>query len=143
LSKELFEPANDEDNSGIKEANHLWLSVEAAKFKFTTVNLMGLLFSTTNPKIMSLFIIRIELHDAADADYQSLHKAMETFVFKRTITRWDEEYQLPAAMYSIIADESLDQIFENARVAALITKKQFTIMVTRDGESRFQGLKKL
>ena len=49
---------------------------------------------------MSNFVVRVELHNASEADYEKLHKAMSVAGYKRHVVGgYGASYQLPSATY--------------------------------------------
>jgi hypothetical protein len=68
---------------------------------------------------MSMFIVRVELHDATWSDYEALHKAMAALGYARTITGGDgQARKLPTAEYVTTAYATVTEIVERARMAA-------------------------
>ncbi|SRR5713101_981138 len=67
---------------------------------------------------MAQFTVRIELHDAQWADYDTLHAAMERQGFSRLITADDgRRYQLPLAEYDSTANLTSSRVLEIAQTA--------------------------
>jgi hypothetical protein len=93
---------------------------------------------------MASFTTRVELHDATYADYDALHKAMETEGFSRLIKSdagtW---YHLPTAEYNRIAELTRAQVLESAKRAATKTKKSFAVLVTESNGRNWEGLQEV
>jgi len=92
---------------------------------------------------MSLFTVRIELHNAQWDDYETLHSAMEQQGFSRQITS-DEgaRYHMPWAEYNGAAALTSMQILDIAQVAANSTGKGNAILVTEARSRAWRGLQK-
>jgi hypothetical protein len=68
---------------------------------------------------MAKFTTRVELHDADEDDYDTLHSAMEDEGFSRTITSGKGvAYYLPSAEYDRSGDFTIEQVLDSARNAA-------------------------
>ncbi|CNH50935.1 phage protein [Yersinia massiliensis] len=83
---------------------------------------------------MAKFTVRVELRDSEDADYDDLHKKMETKGFSRTviITESGVKKLLPSAEYSYKSDtKSTSDVGELAESIAEKVKKNPKIMVTK------------
>jgi len=92
---------------------------------------------------MSLFTVRIELHDAQWADYEGLHSAMQRQGFSRQITADDgRQYQMPWAEYNAAAALTSMQVLNIAQVAANGTGKKNAILVTEAKSRAWAGLQK-
>jgi hypothetical protein len=93
---------------------------------------------------MALFTVRIELHDAQWADYDSLHNAMQMRGFSRQITS-DEghRYHLPWAEYDGSAALSSTQVLNIAQTAANSTGKRHSVLVTEAKSRAWSGLPKV
>jgi len=90
---------------------------------------------------MSQFTVRIELHNAQWADYDTLHAAMEQRGFSRLITGDNgQTYHLPWAEYTGSGNFSSPQIRDIARVAADSTGKQSAVLVTESSSRAWIGL---
>jgi len=90
---------------------------------------------------MSQFTVRIELHEAKWADYETLHAAMERQGFSRLITGDDgRTYQLPWAEYDGTANLTSVQILGAARTAADSTGKKHSVLVTESKSRAWSGL---
>ena len=94
---------------------------------------------------MTRYTVRVELHDADDDDYESLHEAME----KKGFVRWVEsndgsKYRLPTAEYNMDSS-TLDrsQVLDRAKAAAESVKPKPTpwIVVTESAGRNWSGLK--
>jgi hypothetical protein len=93
---------------------------------------------------MATFMTRVELHNASYSDYESLHTAMETEGFERTITSNDGVlYNLPTAEYYRSANLTKGQILESAKRAATTTRKAFAVVVTESNGVTWEGLSKV
>lgn len=89
---------------------------------------------------MSRFLTRVELHDASYQDYHNLHSAMEAHGFSRTITASDgQEYSLPTAQYSMVANLTIESVRAHAKTAADSTGREAEVIVT-EGQSAWIGL---
>jgi hypothetical protein len=90
---------------------------------------------------MARFTVRIELHDAQWADYDTLHAAMERQGFSRLITADDgQRYQLPWAEYDGTANITSMDILGIAQSAANSTGKRNSILVTEAKSRAWSGL---
>jgi hypothetical protein len=90
---------------------------------------------------MAQFTIRIELHDAQWADYETLHAAMKRQGFSRLIkSDAGRTYQLPWAEYNGAAALSSMQVLAIARDAARTTGKQTSVLVTEARSRAWSGL---
>jgi hypothetical protein len=94
---------------------------------------------------MTSFTVRVELHDAKEKDYTSLHAAMEDEGFVRWIVGSDDtKDRLPTAEYNM-ADVSLtsSEVLKRAKSAANSVKPSPTpwIIVTESAGRRWSGLK--
>jgi hypothetical protein len=80
---------------------------------------------------MAKFTTRVELHGAGDDDYETLHTAMESRGFSRTIASADGTvYKLPTAEYSYNGESTVAEVREMAKAAAQTTGKRFAILVS-------------
>ncbi len=90
---------------------------------------------------MAQFTVRIELHDAQWADYDTLHAAMERQGFSRLITADDgRRYQLPLAEYDSTANLTSSRVLEIAQTAANSTGKRNSVLVTEAKSRAWSGL---
>lgn len=90
---------------------------------------------------MANFTVRVELHQAALADYQVLHAAMEKQGFSRLITADDgQTYHLPWAEYSGSGKLNSEQVRDIARTAANATGKNNAVLVTEAQTRAWVGL---
>ena len=90
---------------------------------------------------MARFITRVELHGAVDADYTTLHAAMNDEGFGRTIKSGDGTvYQLPTATYYLDSEKERNSVLEAAKRAATKTNKKFGVIVTESQVSTWYGL---
>jgi hypothetical protein len=93
---------------------------------------------------MSVFITRVELHDAESEDYDNLHKYMEDEGFSRTISSdANVEYHLPTAEYLITGNYTRSQVLQKAKSAAGKTNKIYGIIVTESHGQTWSGLDKV
>ena len=80
---------------------------------------------------MAVFIVRVELHEAAWADYETLHEAMGAERFGRTIRDDDGvEHQLPPAEYCLRETIPRATVLVKAKHAAARTGKRYSVLVT-------------
>jgi hypothetical protein len=90
---------------------------------------------------MSQFTVRIELHEAQWADYETLHAAMAHQGFSRLITGDDgRTYQLPWAEYDGTGNLTSVQILGIAQNAAATTGKKNSVLVTEAKNRAWSGL---
>jgi hypothetical protein len=90
---------------------------------------------------MSQFTVRIELHEAQWADYDTLHNAMAHQGFSRLITGDDgRTYQLPWAEYDGTGNLSSVQVLGIAQNAAATTGKKNSVLVTEAKNRAWSGL---
>jgi hypothetical protein len=93
---------------------------------------------------MARFMTRVELHAADDDDYQTLHSAMETEGFRRTITSDDGViYHLPTAEYYCETTLTRPDVLAAAKRAATKTRKNFGAIVTESNGITWSGLDKV
>ena len=87
---------------------------------------------------------RVELHSATYQDYETLHAAMESQGFARTITS-DQgvEYMLPTAEYYREGQLTRDQVIESAKRAAATTRKSYAVLVTESNGLTWVGLQQV
>ena len=68
---------------------------------------------------MAHFTTRVELHDAAEENYQTLHAEMEELGFTSTIEGHDgATYKLPNAEYNYEGEVPIDTVLDKAKYAA-------------------------
>lgn len=90
---------------------------------------------------MATFTTRVELHKAAEKEYERLHEAMEAEGFSRTITTTSgREYHLPTAEYSFKGESTIEDVLAAAKRAAKTTGKVSEILVTESKSRRHSGL---
>jgi hypothetical protein len=90
---------------------------------------------------MSMFTTRVELHNATWEDYETLHTAMESAGFSRTITSDDGiTYQLPTAEYNVVGNYTIQQVFDAAWTAAGSVGKKYAVLVSEAAKRRWNGL---
>jgi len=91
--------------------------------------------------IMASFTVRVELHYATEADYQTLHSAMERAGFSRFITSDDGiAYHLPLAEYNREGNLTRSQVLESAKAAANTTGKKYAVLVSETSGRTWIGL---
>jgi hypothetical protein len=101
----------------------------------------GFFGRTTVDFLMAQFTVRIELHDAQWADYETLHAAMGRQGFSRLITADDgRTYQLPWAEYDRTANLTSMQLLGEAQSAANSTGKKNAVLVTESKSRAWSGL---
>jgi hypothetical protein len=89
---------------------------------------------------MAKFTTRVELHGADEEDYDILHKAMKKRGFSRTIkNNKGKLFHLPTAEYDCQSDD-IDEVLEDAKLAAGQTEKGSSILVTEAPKRRWTGL---
>ena len=90
---------------------------------------------------MAQFTVRIELHEAQWADYDTLHAATARQCFRRQITSDDgRTYDLPWAEYDGSATLSSMQVLNIAQAATATTGKQNSVLVTEAKTRAWSGL---
>lgn len=90
---------------------------------------------------MAQFTVRIELHDAQWADYNTLHAAMERQGFSRLIIGdGGHTYQLPWAEYDGTGNLTSMQVLGIAQNAAATTGKTNSVLVTEATSRAWCGL---
>jgi hypothetical protein len=90
---------------------------------------------------MANFTVRVELHDAAFADYEVLHTAMAKLGFLRSITADNgQTYHMPWAEYNGSGNLSSVQVRDIARTAANTTGKNNAVLVTEAQSRAWIGL---
>jgi hypothetical protein len=90
---------------------------------------------------MASFTIRVELHYATEADYQTLHSAMERAGFSRFITSDNGAvYHLPLAEYNREGNLTRTQVLDSAKTAAGLTRKTFAVLVSETCARTWFGL---
>jgi hypothetical protein len=90
---------------------------------------------------MSQFTVRVELHDAQWADYDTLHQAMEGRNFTRLISSDNGlTYQLPWAEYNGTSDLTCGEIRDIVRDVANSTGKTNSVLVTESNCRAWSGL---
>lgn len=87
---------------------------------------------------MALFIARVELHNGTDADYRTLHAAMEAEGFSRQIVSGGVSYHLPTAEYCATASMSARELLGIAKRAANKTGKTSSLIVTQSADCYFE-----
>ena len=90
---------------------------------------------------MSVFIVRIELHDAVEEEYEKLHKAMSKSGFSRTVLDTNKvEFHLPKAEYGMSTDLEPVKVMDIVTRAAQQTHKMFGILLTQAQGVTFYNL---
>jgi len=93
---------------------------------------------------MAQFTVRVELHKAEWADYETLHAAMEKQGFSRRITGSDgKTYQLPLAEYNGSGELTCAQIRDIARTAANTTGKANAVLASEAPTRAWIGLEEV
>jgi len=95
---------------------------------------------------MPQFLVRIELHDAEDADdYDSLNEEMETAGFSLTMkTVKGVEYYLPTGEYIIEGGQhTMEKVLEKAKQVAHATMHTHSILVSRFTFNLGDGLREV
>ena len=93
---------------------------------------------------MTGYTVRIELHAATYDDYETLHTAMQSAGFSRTIKSDNGTiYQLPTAEYSVSSDGDVNAVLKAASNAAARTGKNYGALVTAAGPRAWIGLTQL
>src|SRR5882724_8251264 len=93
---------------------------------------------------MARFTIRVELHAASYADYDTLYAAMARRGFSRQIMADDGTvYQLPTAEYDRTGNFTPQYVLDSAKAAAAETGKTFAILVTQTEYRIWVGLQKV
>ena len=93
---------------------------------------------------MARFMTRVELHSADGDDYETLHSAMETEGFERTITSDNGvAYHLPTAEYYRETTLTRQEVLDAAKRAATKTRKNFGAIVTEANGITWSGLDKV
>jgi hypothetical protein len=90
---------------------------------------------------MANFTVRVELHEATYADYETLHAAMEIQGFSRSI-RGDngQVYCMPWAEYNASGNLSSAQVRDIAQSVANTTGKSNAVFVTEAQSRAWAGL---
>lgn len=94
---------------------------------------------------MSKFTVRVELRDSKDADYDELHKQMDTKGFSRTLTTDSgNTIYLPSAEYTYSsATKTPEQVADLAKSVAEKIKKNPMVMVTKSSGRFYIGMDKV
>lgn len=92
-------------------------------------------------KCMSQFTVRVELHEAQWADYETLHSAMCGQGFSRHILGDNGlTYHMPWAEYDATSSLSSIQVLGIAQRVANSTGKRHAILVTESKSRAWSGL---
>lgn len=87
------------------------------------------------------YLVRVELHNANWADYDTLHTAMENRGFQRTIRgSIGIVHQLPTAEYAVDTTASGERVRAAANAAAATTEKAHAVLVVRYDRAWWSGL---
>lgn len=94
---------------------------------------------------MSVFTVRVELHNADSDDYEKLHKKMESKSYSREVTGTSgTTYHLPDAEYTY-SSKSKDEndIVREVKSIADSVKLKSGILVTKSAGRAIRGLKEV
>lgn len=73
---------------------------------------------------MAIFTVRVELHEAEDADYQRLNAAMELAGYRRQVASDDGVvFLLPNGEFDLVANGNVSQVMEHAYKVATGVKR--------------------
>lgn len=98
----------------------------------------------TSPESMPKYIIRIELHDAEEGDYQMLNFGMEVQGFSLSVTSSSGRvYFLPTGEYFREDDSTMDAVYDAAKKAALVAAKDYSLVIAETLEWKWRGLRRL
>ena len=90
---------------------------------------------------MAKYLVRVELHRAGPDDYESLHSAMESAGFSRTIRGNDGvECYLPTAEYFCEGKYSATGVRDAAQKAAASVWSSFSVIVAEGSVLAWVGL---
>jgi hypothetical protein len=90
---------------------------------------------------MKNFLVRVELHNADENDYNVLHLEMEKEGFKKTIISKSKiEYYLLPAEYIKKGNFLIEEVLTSAKKATSKTKKKYSILVTEYNQIKMFGL---
>jgi len=89
---------------------------------------------------MSWYIVRVELHQAAQSDYDILHAAMSGRGFSRSLSLRGKTLQLPTAEYFQQNEGAGPAVLAEAQAAARQTGRNFAIIVTEGANFYQSGL---
>ncbi len=93
---------------------------------------------------MDRYTTRVELHEADEEDYETLHEAMEEEGFTHTIEAKDgTTYKLPSAEYNYEGEIEIGEVREKAKSAAATTKRKHAILVSQITSRLWFGLEEL
>ncbi|APR40015.1 type V toxin-antitoxin system endoribonuclease antitoxin GhoS [Paraburkholderia sp. SOS3] len=93
---------------------------------------------------MESFLVRVELHGAADDDYEALHVQMAVFGFWRTITDTKGvTYELPPATYWGQSQYGTSRVVDFAHAACSIVGRRASIVASLTADTWFNGLKRV
>jgi hypothetical protein len=93
---------------------------------------------------MSSFTTRVELHNASESDYESLHQSMEGEGFSRFIQSSEGKwYHLPPAEYNRDAAMTIEAVRESAKRAAATTGRSCSVLVSEATGRAWSGLREV
>ncbi|PVZ42559.1 hypothetical protein [Pseudomonas sp. CC120222-01a] len=90
---------------------------------------------------MANFTVRVELHDAREHHYETLHSEMEKRGFEKTIEGNDAIFELPPGEYNIIRTATRTEILDLADAAIKVTGRKSAVLVT-EGSRTWRRLDK-
>jgi hypothetical protein len=94
---------------------------------------------------MTNYTVRVELHNADEDDYATLHAEMEDRGFVRWVASSDgEKSRLPTAEYNLAGTNiERDEVLRRAKAAANVAKPNPTpwVIVTQSAGRTWSGLK--
>lgn len=90
---------------------------------------------------MAKFTTRVELHNAGEDDYITLHSAMAREGFSRYIESKDgKTYHLPTAEYNLEDDCTRGDVLARAKRAAASTRLGYEVLVTESAGRTWHDL---
>lgn len=90
---------------------------------------------------MTNFTTRVELHNADEDDYETLHEAMEAEGFTRTIRNSDDKLlHLPTAEYNYSGNSTRSVVLDKAKSAAKKTNCAYEVLVTESAGRTWYNL---
>jgi hypothetical protein len=90
---------------------------------------------------MSLFIIRVELHEANWQHYVEMAKDLASKGITDVITADNgNSYKMSPAEYNYIGTESLETVLEAVKTCAAKTGKRYAVFVTEAKQTKWIGL---
>jgi hypothetical protein len=93
---------------------------------------------------MSMFTIRVELHDATWDDYTKLHAQLAARGITDVVVS-DEgvRYKMSPAEYNYVGDRTIEQVQEQAEAAARAVGKRYAIFTSEAVRRRWTGLQQV